>query len=74
MIEKGIRGGITHAIYRYTKTNNKYMKNYNKNKEPSYFMYLDVNSLYGSTMSQKQPADGFQWVDTPLIDKKLISS
>ena len=50
------------------------MKNYNKNKEPSYFMYLDVNSLYGSTMSQKQPVDGFQWVDTPLIDKKLISS
>ena len=32
MVEKDIRGGICHAIHRYTKANNKYMKNYNKNK------------------------------------------
>ena len=31
MIEKGIIGGICHAIYTYTKANNKYIKNYNKN-------------------------------------------
>ena len=30
MIEKGIRGGMCHAIYRYAKVNNKYMKNYDK--------------------------------------------
>ena len=26
MVEKGIRGGICHSIYRHTKANNKYMK------------------------------------------------
>ena len=33
MIEKGIRGGICHAIHRYGKANNKYMKNYDKNNQ-----------------------------------------
>ena len=35
MIEKGIRGGICHAVHRNAKPNNKYMKNYDKNKESS---------------------------------------
>ena len=39
MVEKGIRGGICHSIYRYGKANNKYMKDYYKNKEPSYIQY-----------------------------------
>ena len=30
MVDKGIRGGICHAIYRYVKTNNKYIKSYDK--------------------------------------------
>ena len=33
--EKGIRGGICHSFYWCTKANNKYMKNYDKNKELS---------------------------------------
>ena len=61
MVEKGIRGGICHAIQRYSEANNKYRKNYNKDKYSSYIMYLDANKLYGWAMSQKQPVDSFKW-------------
>ena len=60
MVEKGIRGGICHAIYRYAKANNKYMKNYNKIREESFLQYLDGNNLYGWAMSQKLPVSGFK--------------
>ena len=46
MVEKGIRGGILHAIDGYTKASNKYKKEYDKDKESSYLMYLGPNNLY----------------------------
>ena len=39
MVEKGIRGGMCHAIHHCTKANKKYMKDYDKNKESSYLKY-----------------------------------
>ena len=47
MVEEGIRGGMCHAIHRYAKANNKYMKNYDKDEEFSFIEYLDANNLYG---------------------------
>ena len=47
MVEKGIRGEICHAIYRYAKANNKYIKDYDKNIESPYLKYWDVNNLHG---------------------------
>ena len=47
MVKKKIRGGICHAIHWYAKANNKFMKDYGKNKELSYLKYWDVNNLYG---------------------------
>ena len=71
MIEEGIRGGICNAVHRYAKTNNKYMKNYDKSKESSYIQYLDANNLYGAAMSEKLPINGFKWVNDILgINKK----
>ena len=60
MVEKGIRGGICNTIHQYEKANNKYMKDYDKNRESSYRKYWDVNSLYGWAMSQKLPVNNFQ--------------
>ena len=37
------------------------MKNYHKNIESSYLAYLYANNLYGWTMSQKLPVNGFKW-------------
>ena len=39
------------------------MKNYDKNIESSYLMYLDENNLYGWVMSHKLPVNGFKWKD-----------
>ena len=61
MVEKEIRGGICHAIYRYVKANNEYLKNDNKDKEESFLQCLDSNNLYGWAMSQKLPVSGFKW-------------
>ena len=60
MVEKGIRGGICHAIHRYVKANNRYLENYDKNIISSYLMYLDANNLYGWGMSQNLPVKSFK--------------
>ena len=39
MVEKGIRRGICHSIYRYAMANDKYMKDYDKDKESLYIQY-----------------------------------
>ena len=53
MFEKGIRGGIYHSFNRYAKANNKYMKDFDKNKESSNLKYWYVNDLFSWEMSQK---------------------
>ena len=62
MVEREIRGGICHAIHRYAKTNNEYMRNFDKKIISSYLMYLDANNLYGWGISQTLPVNGFKWV------------
>ena len=61
-IEKGIRGGIYHSIYWYAKANNKYKKDYDKNKECSHIQYWDVNTLYWWAISQKLPVNNFELI------------
>ena len=53
MDEKGIRGSICQSIHRHAEANNKYMKNYNKNKKSLYLEYVEANNLYGWAMRKK---------------------
>ena len=54
---------MCHSIDRYAKANNKYMKNYDKDKESSYLQYWDVNNFYGGAISQKVPVNDFKCVE-----------
>ena len=72
MVEEGIRGGICHAIQRYAKANNKYMKDYDKKKKSSYRQYLDANNLYGKAMTEKLPVRGFKWVSYIFEIKRIL--
>ena len=72
MVEKGIRGGY---LMMRKKANNKYMKDYDKNKESSYLQYWDVNNLYGSAMSKKLPLNNFDWIkDTSQFKEDFIKN
>ena len=51
MIEERIRGGICHSVHRHAKADNKYMEDYDKNKESLFIIYVDYNNLYGEAMS-----------------------
>ena len=70
---KGIRGGICHPIHRYAKANNKYMKDYNKNKELSYLKNWDVNNLYSWAMSQNFPVNDSKNIED-IFDKSFVES
>ena len=63
MVKKGITAGICYSVYQYEKTNNKNMKDYDKNKESCYLQYCDVNILYGWSMLQKLPVNNFEWIE-----------
>ena len=47
MVEKGIRGGMCHSIYRYAKVNKKYMKDYDKNKDLIFDIGIELNHMVG---------------------------
>ena len=71
MFERGIQGGITQAVHRYAKANNKYMGNKFNHEETSRFLqYLDANNLYGWAMSQPLPTGGFKWVTPDEIAER----
>ena len=64
---------MCHAVHRYAKANNKYMKNYDDKKEFSFLEYLDANNLHGWAVEVILPVGGFKFViDVSRIDEGFI--
>ena len=78
-IEKGISGGIRCINKKYSKANNKYCPDYDKEKSENYIIYFDMNNLYGHVMSQYLPYGGFKWIKNTnetvnrILNKKINS-
>ena len=53
MVGKGIRDRMWHANHWYAKANNKYIKDYDKNKCSKYLKNWDIDDLHGWAMSKK---------------------
>jgi len=66
-IENSIRGGISVASQRYAKANNKYLNNFDSNKDSSFITYLDANSLYSTAMCEYLPVNNFKWLSQKEI-------
>ena len=62
-IESGIRGGVSMISHRHSIANNKYMKNYDPNKEIKSTNYLDANNLYGWAMCESLSVGNFKMYD-----------
>ena len=60
-LEKGLRREISYIRKRYAKANNKYVENYDPKNLSKFITYLDMNNLYGWTMSNYVPYGGFRW-------------
>ena len=75
-IEKGTKGGISYIAKRCDIANNKYMSDYDSNKQSTFITYLDKNNLYGWAMSEYLPYSEFEWLrnvdsfDVMSINKK----
>ncbi|XP_075210257.1 uncharacterized protein LOC142317586 [Lycorma delicatula] len=71
-LEKGIRGGISVCIKKYSKANNPYIADdFDPNLPSKYLMNLDANNLYGWALSQCLPYKNIQWVDSKLQNSIL---
>ena len=61
-IEKGLKGRISYICKKFSKSNNKYMKNYDPTKQSKFIMYLDKNNLYDWGINQYLPYSEFKWL------------
>ena len=68
MIEQGMRGGVSVVNKKYARANNVHVSGYDPTKPTTWLTYLDMNNLYGTSMSEPLPEKDFCWLDRSEID------
>ena len=58
-LEKWLKRGISYIAKRHAEAKNKYAKDYDSKKLPTFITYLDKNNLYGWAMSEYLPYSKF---------------
>ena len=71
-IEKELKGGTSCIAKRYAKANSIYINYYDPKKQSTFISYLDMNSLYGWTMSEYLPYEKFKLLKN--VDKFDVMS
>ena len=69
--EESKRGGVSLAMKRHMKANNKFMKEYDPEKPDVFIEYLDKNGLYTSILSSPLPFSGFEWLTQEEINEMM---
>ena len=72
--EKGIIDGVFYFSKKYSKDKERYLKSFNRKQESKYFIYLDLNNLYGYTMSKVSPTSGLKWINPKEFDLNKYTS
>lgn len=73
-LEKSLRGGISVISHRFAEANNQYLNDYNPDMDSSYLFYIDCNNLYGVSLSDYLPKDGFCWLNDAEIRQFNVMS
>lgn len=73
MIENGIRGGVSMISKKYAKANNPMVPEHDPTKPHSWITYLDMNNLYGTSMSEPLPERDFAWLTEEQINTFDVS-
>ena len=71
--ERGSRRGVSYIAKRYAKANNKYMRDYDSNKQSTFITYLDKNNLYGWAMSEYLPYSEFELLKKSVDELDVMS-
>ncbi|XP_021341715.1 uncharacterized protein LOC110442433 [Mizuhopecten yessoensis] len=74
MVEKGIRGGVSMISKKFAQANNPMSPEYNPSNPNTWLTYLDMNNLYGTSMSESLPEKDFAWLTPEQIAQFDVSN